>query len=177
MHSKGFRVLAAGAALAMSATLLAGCEAKPGVAAYGDDFVITEQQFAATADQITSVYQVDSNGLGTFKASVLLEMIKLQNGASKVLNQCPQLKDLKPEAFKLPQDLKLSATSKEILQLEMCNAMSNPQNAINAGVQPVPQEVVEKLTEMDNALMQAVKSGAVKFSPRILPVVNSMFGM
>lgn len=155
--------LAAGvAALALAGGLLSGCEAKPGAAAYGDGWVVTEQQIGAVNAELLA-NQIGASGPEQ-RWNALQTLMVLEQGGREVLSSCPKLEDISTELYQINAD-NLSQDAKDVMQLQLCATAADPQAAQELGVPALDSQVAEQLDGIFQKVSKEVQEA--KFSNRI----------
>lgn len=161
-HSKSFRVITAGATLAMVGMGLAGCEAKPGIAAYGDDVVVTEQELGQVTAEMGQYLMVD-------RASILQLLLVLNSGGREALDGCPTWEDIPVKDLNIPADAKLSQDSKDALTLSLCQALADPAQAENLGLPVTSPSTVEAIAAAGE---KAQNDASIRYSNREQAALN-----
>lgn len=157
LSTKRVKTLLAGAlVLGFGAALLGGCEAKPGVAAAGKGWVITEEHLSNVSAELAAVVDVN-------RGSVLRDLISLEEGARDALKGCPSWDSLPIADLQMPDNVVMHRDAKDIVDMNLCLNLTNPEIAHNAKMSPVDKEVGDKLMA---AMQKAANDPHVVYSPR-----------
>lgn len=154
-HSRFTRAVSFGVAVVVAGLALGGCEAKPGVAAYGKNVEITEQEINQVSAELGKYINIDRTG-------TLYMLAPLKYGGDKFLKDCPQLEDISAADFKIPVD-KLSETAINALTLRLCQLAANPADAKNLGVTPTSPETIRAFAQLVKKMRADT---TLKLSPR-----------
>lgn len=140
------------AALALAGGLLSGCEAKPGVAAYGDGWVVTEAQIGTVTKELAEagINLNDTPDLQTARIYALRYLRTLNEGGKDLLSQCPQLDEVKTDLFKV-NPAEMSPETRDVMQLLLCATATDPQVADELGVQPVDSQLEAQIERVYQA--------------------------
>lgn len=136
------------AALALAGGLLSGCEAKPGVAAYGDGWVVTEAQLGTVTKELAEagLNLNDTPDMQTARIYALRYLRTLKEGGKDLLSQCPQLDEIKTDLFKV-DSAEMSPETRDVMQLLLCATATNPKAANELGVQPVNSQLAAQIEQ------------------------------
>lgn len=155
-HNRAFQAVAAGIALAALGMSLSGCEAKPGVAAASPIGEITEQELGQVSAELGQISMVD-------RATALQLLLALKHGGQEILDQCPKWEEIPVKDFKIPAGTKLSARTKDVMTLSLCQAAANPAVAQNLGVPVTSPNTAQALA---GVLERVRNNPAVELSAR-----------
>ncbi|WP_308536462.1 hypothetical protein [uncultured Mobiluncus sp.] len=136
------------AALALAGGLLSGCEAKPGVAAYGDGWVVTEAQLGTVTKELSDagLNLNDTPDLQTARIYALHYLRTLKEGGKDLLSQCPQLDEIKTDLFKV-DSAQMSPETRDVMQLLLCATATDPKAANELGVPPVNSQLAAQIEQ------------------------------
>lgn len=140
------------AALALAGGLLSGCEAKPGVAAYGDGWVVTEAQIGTVTKELAEagINLNDTPDLQTARIYALRYLRTLNEGGKDLLSQCPQLDEVKTDLFKV-NPAEMSPETRDVMQLLLCATATDPKVAEELGVPPVDSQLATQIERVYQA--------------------------
>lgn len=140
------RLMTGVAALALAGGLLSGCEAKPGVAAYGDGWVVTESQLGTVTKELADagINLNDTAEMQTARIYALRYLRTLHEGGQGLLSQCPQLDEIKTDLFKV-NPAKMSPETHDVMQLLLCATATDPAVAHELGVQTVNPQLAAQI--------------------------------
>lgn len=136
------------AALALAGGLLSGCEAKPGVAAYGDGWVVTEAQLGTVTKELSDagLNLNDTPDMQTARIYALRYLRTLKEGGKDLLSQCPQLDEIKTDLFKV-DSAQMSPETRDVMQLLLCATATDPKAANELGVPPVNSQLAAQIEQ------------------------------
>ncbi|WP_307742103.1 hypothetical protein [uncultured Mobiluncus sp.] len=136
------------AALALAGGLLSGCEAKPGVAAYGDGWVVTEAQIGTVTKELAEagINLNDTPDMQTARIYALRYLRTLNEGGKDLLSQCPQLDEIKTDLFKV-DPAQMSPETRDVMQLLLCATATDQGVAHELGVSPVNSQVAAQIEQ------------------------------
>lgn len=140
------KLMAGVCALAVAGAMLSGCQAKPGVAAYGDGWVVTEEQIGTVTKELAEagINLNETAEIQTARIYALRYLRTLNEGGADLLAQCPQLDEITTDLFKV-DPAQMSPDTRDVMRLLLCATATDPAVAQELGVKPVDSQLAAQI--------------------------------